>query len=52
MTAAPGLYMYMADPGETLWDIAKRYNTNIDKIMEENPEEQENDARQILLIPV
>ena len=36
--AAPGLYLYLADPGETLWDIAKRYNTNMDKITVENPE--------------
>ena len=50
--AAPGLYLYLADSGETLWDIAKRYNTNIDKITEENPEEDEDRQRRILLIPV
>ena len=49
--ATPGLYIYMADPGETLWEIAKRYNTCIDKIAEENPE-QEGGGRRILLIPV
>lgn len=50
--AAPGLYLYLADPGETLWDIAKRYNTNIDRITEENPEEQQDPNRRVLLIPV
>lgn len=50
--AAPGLYLYLADPGETLWDIAKRYNTNIDRITEENPEEQPDQDRRVLLIPV
>ena len=51
--AAPrGLYLYLADPGETLWDIAKRYNTNIDRITQENPEEQQAPDRRVLLIPV
>lgn len=50
--AAPGLYLYLADPGETLWDIAKRYNTNIDRITGENPEEQQDPDRRVLLIPV
>ena len=45
--AAPGLYLYLADSGETLWDIAKRYNTNIDKITEENPEEDYTQVRPI-----
>ena len=50
--AAPGLYLYLADPEETLWDIAKRYNTNMDKITGENPEETEGRERRVLLIPV
>ena len=51
--AAPrGLYLYLADPGETLWDIAKRYNTNIDRITQENPEEQQDPDHRVLLIPV
>lgn len=50
--ASPGLYLYLADPGETLWDIAKRYNTNIDKLTGENPEEDEGRERRVLLIPV
>lgn len=51
-TAAPGLYLYLADPGETLWDIAKRYNTNIDRITEENPDGETAEDRRVLLIPV
>lgn len=50
--AAPGLYLYLADPEETLWDIAKRYNTNMDKITGENPEENQGRERRVLLIPV
>lgn len=50
--ALPGLYLYLADPGETLWDIAKRYNTNIDRITGENPEEPDGQERRVLLIPV
>ena len=50
--ASPGLYLYLADPEETLWDIAKRYNTNIDRITGENPEETEAQQRRLLLIPV
>lgn len=49
--ASPGLYIYMADPGETTWEIAKRYNTDPQRIGEENPE-QEEAGRRILLIPV
>lgn len=49
--AAPGLYIYMADQSETTWDIAKRYNTDPQRIGEENPE-QEEAGRRILLIPV
>lgn len=51
-TAAPGLYLYLADPGETLWDIAKRYSTNIDRITEENPDGETAGGRRVLLIPV
>ena len=49
---APGLYLYMAEDGETLWDIAKRYNTSIDKIVEENSDRQGEGCNNILLIPV
>ncbi len=44
------LKMYFADEGETLWDIAKKYSTSIEAIMEENdcPE----NCGKILLIPI
>lgn len=48
---APGLYIYLAEPEETMWDIAKRYNTEIRRIEEDNPP-SEADQRRILLIPV
>ncbi len=48
-----GLYIYLADEGEGLWDIAKRYNTSTQYIMEENDMESENaDGRTMLIIPV
>lgn len=48
-----GLYVYLADEGESLWDIAKRYNTSIQYIMEENELKSEKaDGRTMLLIPV
>ncbi len=52
ITSPPGLYLYLADQGETLWDIAKRYNTNIDQITGENPQEGDGQERRVLLIPV
>lgn len=45
-----GLYLYMTDSGEAVWDIAKRYNTSVARIMEENP--QNEDGGNILIIPV
>ena len=48
---APGLYIYLAEPEETMWDIAKRYNTEIRRIEEDNPP-SEADQRRVLLIPV
>lgn len=49
--AQPGLYLYMAGENEAVWDIAKRYNTSVARILEENPQ---NDAKNgdILMIPV
>ncbi|MCL2068879.1 MAG: LysM peptidoglycan-binding domain-containing protein, partial [Oscillospiraceae bacterium] len=50
----PGkLFLYFADQNETVWDIAKRYNTSANAIWEEN--EIETDmlpARRMLLIPI
>ena len=52
-TVTCGLYVYLADEGESLWDIAKRYNTSIQYIMEENELKSEKaDGRTMLLIPV
>ena len=48
----PGLYLYLADPGETLWDIAKRYNTSADQLAAENPQGEDAGERRVLLIPV
>ena len=48
-----GLYIYMADEGEGLWDIAKRYNTSVERIMEDNDLNTEYTTnRTMLLIPV
>ena len=44
------LKMYFADEGETLWDIAKKYSTSIEAIMEENDCSAEHGK--ILLIPI
>ena len=50
--ASPGLYLYLPDEGETMWDIAKRYNTSIDRIMEENGGQPSEEKAGVLLIPV
>ena len=47
------LFLYYADPDESVWDIAKRYNTSANAIWEEN--DIQNDilsARRMLLIPL
>jgi len=48
-TVPRGLYICLGGGNESLWDIAKRYNTSIDRIMEENNEEENSG---ILIIPV
>ncbi len=50
-TACSGLYLYLPDEGETLWDIAKRYNTSVDRILDENGDQQPESGG-VLLIPV
>jgi LysM repeat protein len=46
------LTLYFADKGEGLWDIAKRYNTSMNAIMNENNLEAETlPERSMLLIP-
>ena len=50
--AQPMLTVYFADRGERIWDIAKKYNTTAELIMQENDlsvTELENNQR--LLIP-
>lgn len=47
------LRLYFADPGESIWEIAKRYNTSVNAILEENSIEKEFvDSRGMLLIPI
>lgn len=47
------LTVYYADAGEYVWDIARKYNTNIQAIMIENELEQDIiEARSMLLIPI
>lgn len=51
------LTIYYADKGESLWDIAKSYNTAIDLVMEENTLQPSTDPdllseRTMLLIPM
>ncbi|ADU27270.1 DUF3794 and LysM peptidoglycan-binding domain-containing protein [Ethanoligenens harbinense] len=46
------LTLYFADKGESVWEIAKRYNTSPEGIKQENNlEEDALDARSMLLIP-
>lgn len=47
------LKVYFADKGENVWDIAKKYNTSIDSIIEENEiEGDELNDKLMLLIPI
>lgn len=47
------LYIYYADAGESIWDIAKRYNTSANAIWEENSTTQDTlPHKQMLLIPI
>ena len=49
----PALTLYFADKGEFVWDIAKRYNTSISAIMEENGlDGDELMERGMILIPI
>ena len=48
-----GLIIYYGAKGESLWDIAKAYNTSVSAVMEENALEQDLlPQRTMLLIPV
>lgn len=51
------LTIYYADPGEKLWDIAKRYHTGMQSVMEANAqielsEDSSVSGREMLLIPI
>lgn len=47
----PGVTVYMVKPGDTLWDIAKRFYTTVDEICSLNELENENiNAAQPLLL--
>lgn len=47
------LLLYYADAGENIWEIAKRYSTSVNAILEENALEQEViPARGMVLIPI
>mgnify|MGYP002409045822 CR=1 FL=1 len=47
------LYIYYADPGESIWEIAKRYNTSPTAIWEENGvTEDALSEKCMLLIPI
>jgi len=47
------LYIYYADAGESVWNIAKSYNTALGAVWEENNiESDELDEKRMLLIPI
>lgn len=50
--ASRGLYIYMAEPGEDLWEVARRYNTSEDRIRADNSGIGEECPGGALLIPV
>ena len=46
------LVIYFSDPGETVWDIARKYNTTVEKIaVENNLTDDVIRERRMLLIP-
>lgn len=47
-----GLYIYMAEEGESLWEVARRYNTSEARIREDNGEMGECCPAGPLLLPV
>ena len=52
-TVKKGLYLYLPQEGELLWEIARRYNTSADRIREENGlEGTRAQGRVMLLVPV
>ena len=46
------LVIYFSDPGESIWDIARKYNTTVEKIAVENSlTDDVMRERRMLLIP-
>ncbi len=51
--SSSALTIYFADAGESVWNIAKKYNTSVYAVMEENSlEEWSLQKRSMLLIPI
>ena len=49
----PALTIYYADASESIWEIAKKYNTSVTEILEQNAIDDEIlKSRQMLLIPI
>ena len=47
------LRLYFGEPGEALWDIARRFGASMAAVMEENELDSETlPERQMLLIPM
>jgi hypothetical protein len=40
-----GIYVYFVQPGDTLWSVAKKYNTTIDSILRYNDIEDQDDLK-------
>ncbi len=49
---ARGFYLYLAQPGESLWEIARRYNTSVERILADNEGLTERKEGGPILIPV
>lgn len=52
LQALPGIAGYIAQPGDTLWDVAKRFHTTVAHVMEENglAEEELKPGQRLLLV--
>ena len=44
--AEPGILVYFSQPGESLWDIAKRYRVSCDSLKRMNPDLEEDGSTQ------
>lgn len=51
-TNSAALTIYFSECGESVWNIARRYNTTVEAVMQENQLEEENiSEKRMLLIP-